>query len=284
MTRQIERLLLSSVVCGTLAAILLCGRLDAANDPKKDMEDDTRREQQLKNMKRSAAQHALTSSDTPKRAFKFHESALLRSSNPVSGTKDGAIYLWTDHGRPQAVVKLYTFDHVFYTHEWLSLSEGTFSAERDGKATWSPSEPGVTFRELPDAPKPAEAAAERLRQMKALSAKFSSTYTATHLDPKPFELRLLTQPLLRYETDDDTRADGALFAFVQSTAAVGLLLVESRRTKDSRRWHYAFASMVSGPVTAKYDEKEVFSLEKNYSRSDPKKPYLQLHRLPVPKE
>ena len=71
---------------------------------------------------------------------------------------------------------------------------------------------------------------------------------------------------------------------MQSTAPVGLLLVESRRTKDGRRWHYAFASLVSGPVTAKYGDKEVFSQEKNYSRADPKQPYLQLHRLPVPKE
>jgi len=60
--------------------------------------------------------------------------------------------------------------------------------------------------------------------------------------------------------------------------------MESRRTKEGQKWHYAFASMVSGPVTAKYDDKEVFSLEKNYDRSDPKKPYLQLHRQPVPKE
>lgn len=275
---------MSSVVLGALGSILLCGRLGASNDPEKDKEDETRREQTLKNMKRSAAQHTLALSDTPKRTFKFHESALLRSSNPVSGTRDGATYLWTEAGRPQAILKLYTFGNDLFTHEWLSLSERTFSAERGGKAIWTPAEPGVTFRELPDAPKPAEGAADRLRQMKSLSAKFSSTYTALHLDPKPFELRLLTQPLLRYETTDDTRADGALFGFVQSTAPVALLLMESRRTKEGQKWHYAFASMVSGPVTARYDDKEVFSLEKNYDRSDPKKPYLQLHRQPVPKE
>jgi hypothetical protein len=284
MTHRIKRCLLSSAVLGALAAVLLCGRLDAANDPEKDKDDEARREQQLKNMKRSAAQHALASPDAPKRTFKFHDAPLLRFSNPVSGTKDGGIYVWTDAGRPQAVLKLYTFDNAFFTHEWLSLSEGKPIAERDGKAIWTPAEPGVAFRELPDAPKPAEAAADRLRQMKALAAKFASTYTAAHLDAKPFELRLLAQPILRYEADDDTRADGGLFAFVQSTAPVGLLLLEARRAKDGPRWHFAFASLVSGPVTAKYGDKEVFAQEKNYSRADPKQPYLQLHRLPVPKE
>jgi hypothetical protein len=102
MLHRTGRRLLSGLVLGALASVLLSGRLDAANDPEKDKEDEARREQNLKNMKRSAAQHTLTSSDTDKRTFKYQESALLRSSNPVSGTKDGATFLWTDRGRPQA--------------------------------------------------------------------------------------------------------------------------------------------------------------------------------------
>jgi hypothetical protein len=148
---------------------------------------------------------------------------------------------------------------------------------------WNPSEPGVTFREVPDAPKPAGTAAERLRQMRAVAGKFTSTYTARHLDDKPFELRLLTQPVYRYETGD-ARSDGAVFAFVQSTASVALLLVESRPTRDGPRWHYAYASLVSGPVTARYGDKEVASIEKDYSQRDRTKPYLELHGQPVPKE
>lgn len=259
----------------------LFGRLTAADEPK-EKEDETRREQQLKNMKRSAAAYAL-SAGSPKRAFKLQDAALLRFSNPVSGTKDGAIYVWTDGGRPQAVVKLYTFDNEHFTHEWLSLSEGKLVAERDGKSVWAPTVGGLAFAELPDAPKPAETPAERLRQMKTLSAKFTASYTAKHLDGKPFELRLLAQPLVRYEADGDPRSDGALFGFVQSTAPVGLLLLESRKTANGVRWHYAFASMVSGPLTAKFGEKEVFAVEKEV-RHDPTQPYLQLHRQPVPKE
>ena len=228
--------LLATSVLAVLASGLVCGLLIASDEPGKDKEDPARREQQLGNMKRSAAQHTLSSAEDPKRTFKFHETAVLRFSNPVSNNKDGALFLWTDRGRPRAVVKLYTFDNKYFTHEWLSLSDGTFAAERGEKRIWTPAEPGLAFRELPDAPKPAGSGAERLRQMKTLAAGFSSAYTATHLDAKPFELRLLAQPIFRYETDDDTRADGALFAFV------------------------------------------------HYARQDPKKPYLQLHRLPVPKE
>ena len=77
-----------------------------------------------------------------------------------------------------------------------------------------------------------------------------------------------------------------MFAFVQSTAPVALLLVESAPDPegDGPRWHYAFASMVSGPVTVRYGDKEVASIEKDYSKADRTKPYLELHGQPVPKE
>jgi hypothetical protein len=42
--------------------------------------------------------------------------------------------------------------------------------------------------------------------------------------------------------------------------------------------------LVSGPVRAKYGDTEVASIEKDYSRADRTKPYLELHGRPVPKE
>src|SRR5205085_9928405 len=130
-----------------------------ADEPEKDKEEEAQREQELKNMQRSAAQYTFSSTDTPARAFKFHATAALRFSNPVGGSKDGALYVWTDHGRPQAIVKLYTFNNKSYSHAWLSLSESPFVAERDGKVIWNPAEPGIRWRGIPDAPQSAETAA-----------------------------------------------------------------------------------------------------------------------------
>jgi len=280
--RQIASSLLCGTVLGFLAAVVFAGPLVAANEPEQDNESEAQREQGLKNMQRSAAQYALTSADSPQRAFKFHDTAAMRFSNPVSGTIDGALYLWTNHGRPQALLKFFTFNNKSYSHAWLSLSESNIVAERGGKVVWSPTQPGIEFREVPGAPQPAETAAERSRQMKALSSRFSATYTATHLGSRPFELRNLTQPLLRYETDDDYHADGALFGYVQSTTPVGLLLLESRPTPDGRRWHYAYSSLVTGPVTARYQDQEIFSLERDAASTDPKQPFVLFRSLPVP--
>jgi hypothetical protein len=281
--QSLSRLLTGYTLIALLPLTMCCGQLDAVDDDGK-KDEEARRDEQLKKMTLSASRYVLTSTDDRKQRFKFHENAVMRFSNPVGASKDGTNFLWSDRGRPQAIVKIYTNDNNSFTHEWLSLSESTFVAERDGKVIWSPTEPGLAFRELPDAPKPAESAADRSRQMKTIAGKFSSTYTSKFLDAKPHELRLLTQPLLRYETNDDSRNDGALFAFAQSTAPIGLLLIETRKTQEGQRYYYAFVSMVIGPVTARYGEKEILNLEKDYSRRDPTLPYLQLHRQPVPKE
>jgi hypothetical protein len=267
-----------------LAAVVFCASVLAAEEPPKGKEEEARREQHLQNMQRSAAQYTLFSADMPQRPFQFRETPAMRISNPISGTADGAIYAWTDHGRPQALLKFFTFNSKNYSHALLSLSESKLVAERNGKVVWSPNEPGVQFRELPAAPEPAETPAKRLRQMKTLSARFTATYTATHLRAKPFELRLLTQPLLQYETDDEYRADGALFGYVQSTTPIGLLLLESRQTPDGHRWHYAYTSLVTGRVTASYQDQEIFSLERDTASTDPQQPFVLFRSLPIPKE
>jgi len=270
-------------------AAICCGLLGAAAEPEQDnpeqsKAEETQREQRLKNMQRSAAQYTLSSTDTPQRAFQFNETALIRPSNPISGTKEGALYVWTDRGRPQALLKLFTFNDKSYSHAWLSLSENPFVAERNGKVVWSPAKPGIEWREIQGAPQPAETAAQRLRQMKTLATRFSASYTAVHLGAKPFELRLLPQPLLRYEPDDGNQADGALFGYVQSTTPVGLLLLESRQAEGGSRWHYACASLVTGPMTARYEDQEIFTLERDAASTDRKQPFVLFRGQPVPTE
>src|SRR5262245_5865511 len=99
--------------------LLICTATAVADEPAQDKEEEARREQVLKNMQRSAAQYTISSADTPQQAFKFHETPAIRSSNPIGDSKDGVLFLWTNHGRPQAILKLYTFNDKTYTHAWL---------------------------------------------------------------------------------------------------------------------------------------------------------------------
>ena len=51
-------------------------------------------------------------------------------------------------------------------------------------------------------------------------------------------LRLLTQPIYKYETAD---SGGALFAFVEGTDPEVFLMIEARTVDAGSVWHYALA-------------------------------------------
>src|ERR1051326_6408878 len=87
-----------------LVTIIACGPLSAADEPDPNKAEDALREQGLKNMQRSAAQYTLSSAEVPPRAFEFHEKPAMRFSNPISLTADGALFVWSDRGRPQALL------------------------------------------------------------------------------------------------------------------------------------------------------------------------------------
>src|SRR6185437_9057245 len=86
----------AALASAVLAGVLYCRPIGAAEEPGKDKGDEARREQQLQNMKRSAAQYAVVPDEDRKRPFKFHQNAVLRFSNPAVGTRDGSLYVWSD--------------------------------------------------------------------------------------------------------------------------------------------------------------------------------------------
>ncbi|HEV3385928.1 MAG TPA: hypothetical protein VG097_14010 [Gemmata sp.] len=198
---------------------------------------------------------------------------------------DGAIYLWLEHGRPQAVLMFWTFDNEHYLHGLLSLSERPLVAEREGNVKWNSTEPGITFRELSDAPKPADSAQARLRQMKTLTDSFSAAIDKFPGETKPVKLRLLSKPLFRYETSNEKEfQDGAVFTFAMATAPQVLLLLEARPMGDSYKWCYACARLSLWPMSAKYRDKEVWFFEGEPYIVDPKRTYQWLPEQRIVKD
>jgi len=98
---------------------------------------------------------------------------------------------------------------------------------------------GVARKAISGAPAPATIAAGRLRQVRALAKEFEATETTR--DGVTRELRLLTQPLFRYESTDPEVIDGGLFAFVEGTDPELILLIEARKSSEGLRWEYAAA-------------------------------------------
>jgi hypothetical protein len=207
-----------------------------------------------------AEAYRVTASDARDEALRLEPKSVLQWSNPVAGSFHGSVFIWTSKGRPEVIASIYKKYVPLPTHlgiEFHSLTEGRAKAERDGHDEWLPSRGGVEFKPIPDAPAPADTPAKRLRQLRTLAAEFSATETTR--DAVTRRLRMLTQPIYRYESTDTAVLDGALFAFVEGTDPELFLLIEARAGDKGPTWHYALARMNSIEFHAMHKGREVWS-------------------------
>lgn len=169
----------------------------------------------------------------------------------------GDVFVWTARGRPQVIGCVLSGpgkpDRPEF-HEFHTLSaEPLGPAEMTAKYRWAP-EAGVEFHKFGGAP--AATAAGRLPQMRAVARDLSVWMEA---DGK-WELRLLPQPLLRYQPTEGAVIDGALFAWVwtKGTDPELIVAVECHRTKQGLEWRYAPLRFTNREVWVKHDDKEVW--------------------------
>jgi hypothetical protein len=210
---------------------------------------------------------------------------------------NGVIYVWTYQGRPEVIGSIWakgerdrpgkrTLCHTFH-----SLATGPLEAVRSvpggglpgGESSWTPTKAGVNPQLFPDAPAPAKTPALRLAQMRSLARELTVTQTTDGAEMKEVELRLLPQPIYRYQEDkrsaagEDGTGDGAIFAYLRDWDPEILLLVESRETKDGPRWHYAPLRFCYLSARVKYKDREVWSYEKGGPMTDRTHYYLSIH-------
>jgi hypothetical protein len=165
--------------------------------------------------------------------------------------------------------------------EMHTLSLEALEAERDGKRVWQPTNPGVTLRDVPGAPRPADAPVRRLSQMRTLAGEFSAVLTDFRRNDSGERqpLRLLNQPMYRYQSTADELVDGAIFAFVLGTDPEIFLLLEARRSKEATAWQFGLARMNNDSLAVMHLEKEVWSIRRADLQDRLHDPYV-LIRVP----
>jgi len=196
-------------------------------------------------------------------------------NDPRGTPGQSTLVLWTEGGRPGALTSIYPWRGNL-SFEFVSLSAGDrVVAKEDGNTVWSPATPGVTFRDLPDAPAPADSPAARLSQMKALAGRFKAIMTGWNDENSDrAALRMLPKPIYRYELGDVKPArpdliDGAVFAFVLGTDPEAVLVLEAAPGHGPARWRYTFGRATYGGVEARLDSTVVWTAAKGYSRDSP---------------
>ena len=95
--------------------------------------------------------------------------------------------------------------------------------------------------------------------MRDLARRFTSQVDREN---SKWEMRLLTQPIYRYEISDENSpvVDGAIFAFVWTagTDPEVLIAIEARKTDNGMRWYYAPARFTNREAWLQYHGKEVW--------------------------
>jgi hypothetical protein len=243
------------------------GQLSAAQDKAETQQAArAKRERLLQIYGAEAAGYAIYRDASRKEKVELRPEPVYVWTNPVrGGGQDGAVYVWTCRGRAEALGSFFSYPasgprHL--SHEFHSLSLSVLDVERSGShaMTWKPQAPGIAIAPIPDAPGPAQSAVQRLSQMRALARDFSAS---TKDDQgRSWELRLLPQPLYRYESTDPDVGDGALFGFVTSagTDLEALLMIEARSSSKSGGllWHHAAARFTDQELRMRYKGKEFF--------------------------
>jgi hypothetical protein len=224
------------------------------------------RERLLKLHRGDALEYTMYRDASRSEQLEFREEPVYVWTNPVRSSQDGAVFIWTSRGRAEAIATIFSSaggGKRGIAHEFHSLSLSTLATTRRGEHQhlWEPKAPGIALAPIEGAPAPAATAAQRLGQMRSLAREF----TASTRDAKNnrWGLRLLSQPLFRYESTDPDVPDGALFAFVTSagTDPEAILVIEERQPRGGGTpvWHRAVARFTDMHLSVMHKGEEVFS-------------------------
>ncbi len=191
------------------------------------------------------------------------QSSILQWTNPTLGTIYGDVFVWTKYGRAEAIGTVFKGYSPFTSMsiEFQSFSREPLEAWYQGGKIWAPEVGDIEFAVLEDAPPPSSAKFARLRQMRSLAGEFSVDATVRNDHSVTRRLRVLTQPIFRYDSRDPQVLDGAIFAFVEGTDPELLIAIEARKTADGFQWQYAIGRMNSIRFEVRRNDKVVWKGE-----------------------
>jgi len=213
----------------------------------------------VEQFKAEAAEYDMRLESRSKDKLVLAKEPLLRWDNPARTGEDGALFVWTLDGRPEVIGTIFTYrynDLLRRKHEFHSLAAGPLTANFRGQRVWAPRQAGVKLQPLPGAPQPAATARERLTQMKNLAREFSANMQDSN--GENFQLRLLPQPLMRYEPAVKGLLDGALFSFSLGTDPEAILVLEAQETGGRTQWQYAIARFHFIDIKVAHQGREVW--------------------------
>jgi hypothetical protein len=245
----------------------LLGQAPAAADLKADPAAKARREHFREIYLGDAASYAIYLDATRKEKAELRREPAYSWTNPIREAQDGDVFVWTYRGRPEAVGTIFSspapVSGRYIIHELHSLSLSVLEVDRPGHQGWKPLQPGIELRPIPGSPVPAGSAPQRLSQMRALIREFSAS--AVDYQDRRWELRVLPQPLYRYESTDPNVLDGAVFTLVSNagTDPELMMVLETRKAggdpSSPATWQFGAARFSDMALSVKLRDKVIYT-------------------------
>lgn len=211
--------------------------------------------------------------------YKNQVEPVLRYTNPIGGlVRDGTLFVWRDGVRPVAAcsfsIRGPEDPHAVY-FEMTSLVGTPLRCERGGMLRWMPKSGSQIDQPLPETGAPEDRPVARLTTMRNLARRFEAENFLR--DGKASALRLMPQPIDRFQDEAAGVLDAALFAFVEANDPELLLLIEARKTSTGEKaWRYTLARMTSRELRVRLDGKEVFTAPNFWQGpKSPDEPYVE---------
>ena len=215
--------------------------------------------------RREAASYRFHLGSDRAKELELRKPPVLLYTNPVGarGLTHGAVFVWTYEGRSEVIGAIWSHANTpgpnqrKVSHEFHSLSAEPLTALRNGELVWSTTQPSVQRITPPGVPKPAHSKFERLTQMRNLAKELEVTQK-DQKDESEERLRLLPQPLYRYERGSAAANDGAIFAYCVVWDPELFVVIESRETERGPAWSFAPLRFSHLTLTLRHRQKEVW--------------------------
>ncbi|TXT33790.1 MAG: hypothetical protein FD138_1793 [Planctomycetota bacterium] len=187
---------------------------------------------------------------------------VMRYSDEPRFISDATLWVWSVNSRPVAIQKVEVNDLVavpLWTICFGSFAETNVEVKWSSGHTFQSKEPGWSFEPIADAEAPAERAAARSLQMRALSRRFAGHVVPVTQKSK-VEMRLLPKPIYEYSDPETKLPLGAVFSLASNgTNPTIFLAIEARRDKEGRLgWFHAHTRMTSDPGELRLDDKLIW--------------------------
>ena len=178
---------------------------------------------------------------------------------------DATLWGWTIDGRLAGICKIERkFGLDVKTGYWQicfgSLSPDLINVEWADGYRFSSKKPGIVRQPVGGALRPAENKTARIRQIKEIASRFRSTLVDEGSGQRQ-EMRLLTQPLYRYDSGEGNLHDGAVFGITANgTNPDAILVIEVEKSADGQpEFVFGVTGMTQQALIIALDDREVWT-------------------------